>query len=133
MPTAIKLTDDFVELARGEGRVMGRSIAGQVEHWARLGRALERAPGFDYERIRAVLSAQASFDALGADEQTVALAALEAELEQPLPAEREKAFFARLRARGVPIYGEPRVVAARGARVKPRRRSRRRAAAARGG
>ena len=106
MPTAIKLTDEFVELARGEGRVMGRSIAGQVEHWARLGRALERAPGFDYGRIRAVLSAQASFDGLGADEQSVALAALEAELEKPPAPQREKEFFARLRASGAPIYGE---------------------------
>ena len=113
MPTAIKLTDDFVELARGEGRVMGRSIAGQVEHWARLGRALERAPGFDYERIRAVLSAQASFDGLRADEQSVALAALEAELEKPLPPQREKEFFARLRASGAPIYGERGVLQAR--------------------
>ena len=113
MPTAIKLTDDFVELARGEGRVMGRSIAGQVEHWARLGRALERAPGFDYERIRAVLSAQASFDGLRADEQSVALAALEAELEKPLPPQREKEFFARLRASGAPIYGERAVLQAR--------------------
>ena len=106
MPTAIKLTDEFVDLARGEGRVMGRSIAGQVEHWARLGRAVERAPEFAYERIRAVLSAQASFDALDADEQAVALAALEAELEKPPSAQREKAFFARLRASGAPVYGE---------------------------
>ncbi|MGH7818273.1 MAG: TA system antitoxin ParD family protein, partial [Candidatus Binatia bacterium] len=53
MPTAIKLSDEIVETARGEGRVMGRSIAGQVEHWARLGRAVERAPGFGYDRVRA--------------------------------------------------------------------------------
>ena len=124
MPTAIKLTDEFVELARGEGRVMGRSIAGQVEHWARLGRALERAPGFDYERIRAVLSAQASFDGLRADEQSVALAALEAELEKPPPPQREKEFFARLRASGAPIYGE------RGA-LEARSRKRRRPTPAR--
>lgn len=55
MPAAIKLSDQFVDLARGEGQVMGRSIAGQVEHWARLGRAVERSPGFAYERVRAVL------------------------------------------------------------------------------
>jgi len=128
MATAIKLTDGFVEMARSEGRVMGRSIAGQVEHWARLGRAMERAAGFDYDRIRAVLAAQASFDDLGADEQTIALAALEAELEQPLAAEREKAFFARLRAAGVPLYGERAAMAA-----KPRRRPRRRSARAIGG
>lgn len=105
MPTAIKLSAEFVDLARGEGRVMGRSIAGQVEHWARLGRALERAPGFAYERIRAALSAQIGIDDLTADEQAVALAELEEYLEH-LPRQRDAAFFARLRAAGAPIHGE---------------------------
>ena len=124
MPTAIKLTDEFVDLARGEGRVMGRSIAGQVEHWARLGRAIERSPGFAYERIRAVLSAQASFDALDADEQAVALAALEAELEKPPSPDRERALFARLRASGAPIHGERGSPTPRGAMSARGRRGR---------
>jgi hypothetical protein len=105
MPTAIKLSDPIVSLARSEGRVLGRSIAGQVEHWARLGRAVERAPGFDYERVRAALSAQASFDDLRGDEQAVALAELDEYLEN-LPREGEEEFFARLRAAGVPVHGE---------------------------
>ena len=105
MPTAIKLSDRFVGLARGEGKVMGRSIAGQVEHWARLGRAVERAAGFDYERVRRVLEAQVSFDELSADEGAVALAQLEDYLEN-LPRDRDEPFFARLRAAKVPIHGE---------------------------
>jgi len=105
MPSAVKLGAEFVELARSEGHVMGRSIAGQVEHWARLGRAVERAPGFEYERVRAALSAQASFDDLTADEQAVALAELEEYLEH-LPREPDADFFARLRAAGAPIHGE---------------------------
>jgi hypothetical protein len=105
MPAAIKLSDAFVNLARSEGRIMGRSIAGQVEHWARLGRAVERAPGFGYERIRAVLSARARFDELSADEQAVALGELETYLED-LPRDRDAAFFASLRAAGAPIHGE---------------------------
>jgi ParD-like antitoxin of type II ParDE toxin-antitoxin system len=105
MPAAIKLSDAFVNLARGESRIMGRSIAGQVEHWARLGRAVERAPGFDYGRIRSVLSARQSFDDLTADEQAVALAEIEAYLED-LPREGDAAFFAALRAAGAPIHGE---------------------------
>jgi len=104
MPTAIKLSAEFVELARGEGRVMGRSIAGQVEHWARLGRAVERAPGFAYERIHAALSAQTSLDDLTADEQAVALAELDDYLEH-LPRDRDARFFAELRAARAPIHG----------------------------
>ena len=104
MSSAIKLSAEFVDLARGEGRVMGRSIAGQVEHWARLGRAIERAPGFAYERVHAALSAQTSPDDLTADEQGVALAELEDYLEH-LPRDRDARFFATLRAAGAPVHG----------------------------
>jgi ParD-like antitoxin of type II bacterial toxin-antitoxin system len=120
MPAAIKLSDEFVNLARGESRIMGRSIAGQVEHWARLGRAVERAPGFDYERIRSVLSARESFDDLAADEQAVALAELESYLED-LPRGGDASFFAALRAAGAPIHGET----GRSADTSPVRRRRR--------
>jgi hypothetical protein len=104
MSSAIKLSAEFVDLARGEGRVMGRSIAGQVEHWARLGRAVERAPGFAYDRIHAALSAQTSLDDLTTDEQAVALAELEDYLEH-LPRDRDAPFFAKLRAAGAPVHG----------------------------
>ena len=133
MPAAIKLSDRFVDLARSEGRVMGRSIAGQVEHWARLGRAVERAPGFDYERIRSVLSARASFDDLAADERAVALAELDAYLED-LPREHDAEFFAKLRAAGAPIHGElGREPARSAARARRRTIGKPRSARARGG
>src|ERR1700675_1686613 len=118
MPSAIKLSPEFVDLARGEGRVMGRSIAGQVEHWARLGRAVERAPGFAYERVHAALSAQTSVDDLTADEQGVALAELEDYLEH-LPRDRDARFFAKLRAAHAPVHGE---TTRRSARKAARRR-----------
>ena len=118
MPSAIKLSDGFVGLARGEGKVMGRSIAGQVEHWARLGRAVERAPGFDYGRVRSALVAQTSFDDLTGDERAIALAELEDYLED-LPRDRDAAFFAKLRAARVPIHGE---TTPRRARKAPRAR-----------
>ena len=118
MPTAIKLSDRFVGLARGEGKVMGRSIAGQVEHWARLGRAVERAPGFDYGRVRRALKAEESFDDLRADERAIALVELEEYLEN-LPREQDAPFFAKLRAARVPIHGE---TAPRRVRKAPRSR-----------
>lgn len=97
---------------------MGRSIAGQVEHWARLGRAVERARGFSYDRIRAALSAQTSLDDLTTDEQAVALAELEDHLEN-LPRDRDTRFFAKLRAAGAPVHGETK---RRSARKASRRR-----------
>lgn len=41
MPQPVKLSDALVLEARLAGEVFQRSIAGQVEYWARLGRSLE--------------------------------------------------------------------------------------------
>jgi hypothetical protein len=41
MAQPVKLSDDLVLDARLTGELTERSIAGQVEYWARLGRALE--------------------------------------------------------------------------------------------
>lgn len=43
MPQPVKLSDELVEDARVASDATERSIAGQVEFWARLGRALEPA------------------------------------------------------------------------------------------
>ncbi len=42
MGQPVKLSDEMVLAARVDGAAMGRSIAGQVEFWASLGRAMER-------------------------------------------------------------------------------------------
>ncbi|MET0283536.1 MAG: hypothetical protein ABW352_03680 [Polyangiales bacterium] len=41
MPQPVKLSDALVEDARETGEVAERSIASQIEHWARLGRVVE--------------------------------------------------------------------------------------------
>lgn len=41
MPQPVKLSDELVLDARLTGEASERSIAGQVEYWARLGRAVE--------------------------------------------------------------------------------------------
>jgi hypothetical protein len=53
MPTAIKLSAEFVEVVRREAQTMRRSMAGQVEYWADLGRRCERLLGS--EKVRLVL------------------------------------------------------------------------------
>jgi hypothetical protein len=45
MPSPVKLSRDFIEIARTEAEASHRSLAAQVEHWAALGRAVERALG----------------------------------------------------------------------------------------
>lgn len=41
MGQPVKLSDELVLEARGTAKVAERSIAGQIEYWAQLGRALE--------------------------------------------------------------------------------------------
>lgn len=42
--TAVRLSKEIIESARKQADLQTRSIAGQIEHWARLGRAIEAAP-----------------------------------------------------------------------------------------
>lgn len=58
---SIKLASDLVEAARTEGALLNRSIAGQVEHWVKLGRSFEKSPGITLDRVRAALEGR--FDA----------------------------------------------------------------------
>jgi hypothetical protein len=45
MGQPIKISDDLALAAREEADVCERSIASQVEHWARIGRAVEQVLG----------------------------------------------------------------------------------------
>lgn len=105
MAAAVKLTDEIVASARQEAQLMKRSLAGQIEHWASIGRAIERSAEFSYERLRAALAAQLPFDALSATERAVANRQLIDELKQPIRAADAAGFEAELRASGVPYSG----------------------------
>jgi len=78
MPSALKLSDDLVSSARNEGKVASRSATQQVEHWARVGRMVERAGALDSRRLRAALRADLDLDELSARERLVVLGELEA-------------------------------------------------------
>lgn len=47
MGLPIKISDDLALAAREEADVCDRSIASQVEHWARIGRAVEQVLGHE--------------------------------------------------------------------------------------
>src|SRR4051812_49740247 len=78
MPSALKLSDDLVSSARNEGKVASRSATQQVEHWARVGRMVERAGALDTRRLRAALTADLHLDELSARERLVVLGEMEA-------------------------------------------------------
>ena len=98
MAQSFKIADEEMEVVRKESALQSRSIAGQIVHWLRIGRAIERSPKFDYARIRAALEAELSPDELTGDEQEVWIAELGTEMTTP-PSD-EKAFFSRRRRKG---------------------------------
>jgi len=51
---SIRIADDVYSLAQQEAAVMSRSIAQQLEHWAKLGAALEFA-GVTQDHVRHIL------------------------------------------------------------------------------
>ena len=65
----LRLRREFVEAARDEAELFGRSTAAQIEHWARLGRAFEAARGTTTERVRQALQGRLPIEALEEAEQ----------------------------------------------------------------
>ena len=54
--TAVRLSRNIVNSAREAGNIQSRSIASQIEHWARLGRAIENAPRVEKALIDRLLN-----------------------------------------------------------------------------
>lgn len=70
---SVKLPADFVEAARKEAELFNRSLGGQIEHWARLGKALEGAPGASVDRVRETLEGRLKLEDLSSEEQAAVM------------------------------------------------------------
>ncbi|MDB5448889.1 MAG: hypothetical protein JWQ52_17 [Phenylobacterium sp.] len=101
MPAAnhasIKLSTTFLEEARREADVLHRSVGAQVEHWARLGQAIENAPGFSIRRVREALAGRLQLESLSEAEQDRLFEGLGAAFDAPDAQMRDH--FAALGAR----------------------------------
>jgi hypothetical protein len=67
----IRVDDELYASAKLVGRLMSRSAAQQVAHWARIGRELEASPSLSHRSIAAVLDGRRDYDALTDHEQAV--------------------------------------------------------------
>lgn len=99
MARSIKISDEEMELVRREAQASSRSISGQVTHWLRIGRAIERSPNFSHVRIREAMEARRSPDTFGAEEQQAYLEELLAAASAPTP--EQEAFFRARREDGL--------------------------------
>lgn len=98
MAQSVKLSDDVMVHVREESALQSRSAAGQITHWIKIARAVEKSPEFDYQRIKDALRASLSPDGLSADEQEVWFAQFAGEMTEPTG--EEVAFYARRRKLG---------------------------------
>ena len=63
MAAAVKLSEAIISEAKIISKVLNRSVAGQIEHWAKIGHLAEENPDLTYEFIKNVLIAQQEADA----------------------------------------------------------------------
>jgi len=55
MATAVKVSDDLFEKAKIRSKVFKRSIAGQIEYWAKIGQMIEDNPDLPLPFIQDIL------------------------------------------------------------------------------
>ncbi|MCK4499982.1 ParD-like family protein [Candidatus Babeliales bacterium] len=58
MATSVKLSENIVSDARISSKAFNRSIASQIEYWARIGKIAEENPNLNYELIKDLLIAK---------------------------------------------------------------------------
>lgn len=98
MAQSVKLADDVMAAIRREAELHSRSVAGQITHWVRLGRAIEQSGAYDHARVTAALGGRLDTVDLR-DEEAVAWLDAFAE-KMSTPSASEQAFFEERRKLG---------------------------------
>ncbi len=62
MATAVRVSGELVKEAKIYSKVDKRSITGQIEHWARMGKCAEENPDLTYNAIKDILIGVAELD-----------------------------------------------------------------------
>ena len=55
MTTAVRVSDKLVQEAKLYSKLDSRSVRGQIEHWARIGKCAEENPDLTYSLIKEIL------------------------------------------------------------------------------
>lgn len=63
MAISVKLSDEIVTQAKTMSRALNRSVAGQIEYWAKIGKIAEENPDLNYDFIKKLLIAQEESEA----------------------------------------------------------------------
>ena len=55
MATAVKISEKLANEAKKFSKIEHRSVTGQIEHWARIGKCAEENPELPYNLIKEIL------------------------------------------------------------------------------
>jgi len=55
MATAVRISEELVDDAKKFSRIDHRSLTGQIEHWAKIGKCAEENPDLTYSLIKEIL------------------------------------------------------------------------------
>jgi hypothetical protein len=55
MSTAVRVSDKLIRYAKLHCKVDNRSVTGQIEHWAKIGKCAEENPDLTYNLIKEIL------------------------------------------------------------------------------
>ena len=55
MTTAVRVSQELVREAKIYSKIDNRSVTGQIEHWARIGKCAEDNPDLTYSLIKEIL------------------------------------------------------------------------------
>ena len=55
MSIAVRISDKLVDEAKIQSRVENRSITGQIEYWAKIGKIAEENPNLPYNLLKEIL------------------------------------------------------------------------------
>ncbi len=62
MSTAVRISDKLVNDAKIQSKVENRSLTGQIEYWAKIGKIAEENPGLPYTLLKEILLALEQLD-----------------------------------------------------------------------
>ncbi len=62
MAIAVRISEELVGEAKKFSKIEHRSLTGQIEHWARIGKCSEENPDLTYNLIKEILIGVEEFD-----------------------------------------------------------------------
>ena len=93
MAQSVKIADDVIAAVRREAKLHSRSVAGQLTHWVKLGRAIEQSGAYDHARVTVALYGRLDTIELREEEAIAWLDAFSEKMSAPSPTEQR--FFAK--------------------------------------